>query len=91
MSKINTWMSDAGSNSQETKGVEPKDPDTSTKKSKKTTVGKVPAIDTSRPSPSIPDTNKRPTPGVPNIGKGPNPKSPKLSVPKFSMPKMKLR
>ena len=91
MGMINDKTSQAGSEVKDSNGVGPKDPDTSTKKSKKTTVGKVPAIDASRPSPSIPDANKRPTPGVPNISKGPNPTSPKLSVPKFSMPKMKLR
>lgn len=91
MKKINGWMSDAGSESKETKGEEPKDPDTSTQKSKKTGVGMVPALDRDREKTSIPDSNKRPTPGVPNIGKGPNPTSPKLSIPKFSMPKMKLR
>jgi hypothetical protein len=94
MSKINTWMSDAGSNSQETKSEEPKDPDTSTQKSKKTGVGMVPALDRNREKTSIPDSNKRPQPSNPNIGSGPaptKPVGPKLKVPKISMPKMKLR
>lgn len=92
--KINGWMSDAGSNSKETEGEEPKDPDTSTKKSKKTNVGRVPALDRDREKTSIPDANKRPKPGRPNIGSGPaptKPVGPKLKVPKISVPKMKLR
>jgi len=92
--KINGWMSDAGSESKETKGEEPKDPDTSTQKSKKTNVGRVPALDRDREKTSIPDANKRPKPGIPNIGSGPaptKPVGPKLKVPKISMPKMKLR
>lgn len=94
MSKMNTWMSDAGSNSQEIKGVEPKDPDTKTQKSKKTGVGMVPALDRNREKTSIPDSNKRPQPSNPNIGSGPaptKPVGPKLKVPKISVPKMKLR
>ena len=94
MKKINGWMSDAGSESKETKGEEPKDPDTSTQKSKKTNVGRVPALDRDREKTSIPDANKRPKPGIPNIGSGPaptKPVGPKLKVPKISMPKMKLR
>jgi len=88
MSKINSWMSDAGSESKETKGEELKDPDTSTKKSKKTGVGKVPALDRTRPSTKIPNTNNGPNPKPPVVGNRPNPK---ISIPKFSMPKMKLR
>jgi len=89
--KINSWMSDAGSNMKETDGEEPKDPDTSTQKSKKTSVGMVPALDRNRDKTSVPDISKRPHPTTPNISTGPGKMGPKLSVPKISVPKMKLR
>lgn len=89
--KINSWMSDAGSNVGENEGQEPKDPDTSTQKSKKPGVGKVPAIDQAKPKPSVPDTSGRPRPKSNNVGSPPSPKVPKFGSPKFKMPKMKLR
>ena len=91
MRKINGYMADAGSNMEETKGEEPKDPDTSTRKSKKTGVGMVPALDRNRDKTSVPDISKRPHPTTPNISTGPGKMGPKLSVPKISVPKMKLR
>jgi len=89
--KINSWMSEAGSKTTDTSGEEIKDPNTSTQKSKKTGVGMVPALDRDRPKTSIPDANNRPNPQTPNIHKGPNAQMPKISIPKFSMPKMKPR
>lgn len=89
--KINNWMTDAGSNAKETEGEEPKNPDTSTQKTKKTSVGMVPALDRNRDKTSVPDISKRPHPATPNISTGPGKTGPKLSVPKFSVPKMKLR
>ena len=91
MRKINGYMADAGSNMEETEGEEPKDPDTSTRKSKKTSVGMVPALDRNRDKTSVPDISKRPHPTTPNISTGPGKMGPKLSVPKMSVPKMKLR
>lgn len=91
MRKINGYMADAGSNMEETEGEEPKDPDTSTRKSKKTSVGMVPALDRNRDKTSVPDISKRPHPTTPNISTGPGKMGPKLNVPKISVPKMKLR
>jgi len=86
MKQINGWMSDGAGEVNTNEGVTPKDPDTSTEKSRKTGVGKVPALDRSREETSIPNSNNRPKPTPPNVNN-----TPKLKMPKVALPKMKLR
>lgn len=90
MKRINNKMADATSNVGDSNSTDAKDPDTSTKPSKKGNMGKVPAIDQTRPKPADTKPN-RPKPTYPLTKQGPKPSYPKLKAPKLSVPKMKLR
>lgn len=90
MQKINSSMSNSTSNVKDNGEADAKDPDTSSKKSKKPGVGKVPVIDQTRPNPETvkPD---RPKASYPVLNSGPKAFAPSIKPPKFSIPKMKLR
>lgn len=88
--KMKQVIGDGVSNVNQPEGRESKKTDTKTKPSKKGKVGKIPAIDDNRPKPSIPSAEFTP-PTTPNIQHRKTKSPPKINVPKFSMPKMKLR
>jgi hypothetical protein len=90
MKRINRAVADSTSNIAENDSTGAKDPATAITDSKKPGVGKVPAIDQTRPSPTYPDV--QPTPNMtPPSPQARNIQSPSIKMPKFSMPRMKLR
>jgi len=86
--KLQGYLTDSLSNVNSPESRESTKSDTSTKPSKKGSVGKIPAIDDNRPSPSVPNAKFTPKSG-PTVQTPKIQQPPKINTPKFSIPKFK--